>query len=118
EGTTRDSVDVQIDYKGEPFTLIDTAGMRKGKSVKQDIEYYSQHRSLRSVRRADVCLLLIDATVPVSQVDGKLANEIVKHERPCVIVVNKWDLVEQESTQEAYAEYLDKALGVLGYAPI
>lgn len=118
EGTTRDSVDVRFQMDGRVFTAIDTAGVRKRKSLAGDIEYYSYHRSLRSVRRADVCLLLIDAAVPVSQVDQQLAAEILKHFRPVVIVVNKWDLAEKTSTQDDYVEYLDRELGGLNYAPI
>jgi GTP-binding protein len=124
EGTTRDSVDVRMELKvageAEPrvVTAIDTAGVRKTKSLAGDIEYYSQHRSLRSVRRADVCLLLIDAAVPVSQVDHQLVGEINKHHRPTVIVVNKWDLAEANYTQEQYAEYLEDALKGLPFAPI
>ena len=118
EGTTRDSVDVRCEFNGQVFTAIDTAGVRKRKSLAGDIEYYSYHRSLRSIRRADVCLLLIDATVPTSQVDTQLAHEILKHHRPVVIVVNKWDLAEAEYTQEEYVEYLDESLKALPFAPI
>ncbi|MBX2851429.1 MAG: ribosome biogenesis GTPase Der [Phycisphaeraceae bacterium] len=118
EGTTRDSVDVRCEIDGKVFTLIDTAGVRKTKSLAGDIEYYSQHRSLRSVRRADVCLLLIDSSLPISQVDYQLVNEINKHFRPTVVVINKWDLAEQEHTQEEYVEYLDDALKGLTSAPI
>lgn len=117
-GTTRDSVDINLDLGGQNATLIDTAGVRKTKSLAGDIEFYSQHRSLRSVRRADVCLLLIDAAVPVSQVDHQLVNEITKHHRPTVIVVNKWDVAEDEYTQEEYVEYLDDSLKGLSFAPI
>ncbi|MCC6580398.1 MAG: ribosome biogenesis GTPase Der [Phycisphaeraceae bacterium] len=118
EGTTRDAIDVRFEMDGRPFVAIDTAGVRKGKSIQDDIEYYSLHRSLLSVRRADVVLLLIDAAIPVSQVDRKLVNEILKHYKPTVIVVNKWDLAQGQATQEEYAEYLDKALKGLDFAPI
>lgn len=118
EGTTRDSVDVRCEIDDKVFTLIDTAGVRKTKSLAGDIEYYSQHRSLRSVRRADVCLLLVDSSVPISQVDHQLVNEINKHYRPTVVVINKWDLAEQEHTQDEYVEYLDDALKGLTFAPI
>lgn len=118
EGTTRDSVDVRCQIEDKVFTLIDTAGVRKNKSLADDIEYYSQHRSLRSVRRADVCLLLVDASVPISQVDHQLVNEITKHHRPTVVVINKWDLAEQEHTQDEYVAYLDDALKGLAFAPI
>ena len=118
EGTTRDSVDVRFEINGKVFTAIDTAGVRKVKSLAGDIEYYSHHRALRSVRRADVVLFMIDATVPVSQVDHQLGNEIQKHFKPTVIVVNKWDLAEQNHTQEEYIKYLDKELKGLDYAPV
>lgn len=118
EGTTRDSVDVRMEYGGKPFTIIDTAGMRKRKSVKQDIEYYSMHRALRSIRRADVCLMVIDATVPISQVDKQLGNEVLKHFVPTILVVNKWDLAEKGTDEHSFADYLDKELQGLSFAPI
>ena len=118
EGTTRDSIDVRFEFDGRPFVAIDTAGLRRAKSVQDDVEYYSHHRSLRSIRRADVVLLLIDATVEVSQVDQKLAQEVQKHFKPVVVVVNKWDLAERKSTQEQYVEYLDKELRGLSFAPV
>ncbi len=118
-GTTRDAVDVRFEMEGRVFTAIDTAGVRRGKSVQgRDIEYYSQHRALRSVRRADVVLLLIDASVPVSHVDQQLAEEVVSHYKPTVIVVSKWDLTRGKATQEAYSEYLTKELRGLDFAPI
>jgi GTP-binding protein len=118
EGTTRDSVDVRFEIEGKTYTAIDTAGVRKTKSLDGDIEYYSHHRSLRSVRRADVVLFLFDATVPVSQVDHQLGNEVQKHFKPTVLVVNKWDLAQGKATQDEYAEYLDKEMKGLDYAPI
>jgi len=117
-GTTRDAVDVDVEIDGHKLTLIDTAGVRKTKSLAGDIEFYSQHRALRSVRRADVCLLLVDAAVPVSQVDNQLVNEILKHHRPTVVLVNKWDLAEKDYTQDQYVAYLDDALKGLSFAPI
>jgi len=118
EGTTRDAVDVRIEMGGQVLTAIDTAGLRKRKSVKGDIEYYSHHRSLRAVRRADVCLMLFDATVALSQVDRQLAQEIVRHFKPTVLVVNKWDLAESKYTQEEFLEYLDDAMKGLSFAPV
>lgn len=118
EGTTRDSIDVRFEMDGRVFTAIDTAGVRKTKSLKGDIEFYSRHRTLRSIRRADVVLLLIDAAVPVSQVDKQLVNEILKHHKPCLIVLNKWDLVEAEHTPEEYVKYLDSALEGLRFGPV
>ncbi|MAE67806.1 MAG: ribosome biogenesis GTPase Der [Phycisphaeraceae bacterium] len=137
EGTTRDAVDVRIelpdpdgahrDQDGgdggdaspvSAVTLIDTAGARKRKSIREDVEYYSWHRALRSIRRADVVLLLIDATVPVSQVDAALAREVQRHYKPCLVVVNKWDLAEDAHTQEQYVDYLDRAVRNFNFAPV
>ena len=118
EGTTRDSVDVRFELGEHVFTAIDTAGVRKRKSIAGDIEFYSTHRAMRSIRRADVVLLLIDATVPVSQVDEQLSMEIQREFKPCCIVVSKWDLVEHEHTQEEYAKYLEKHLRGFNYAPV
>src|SRR5690606_20377253 len=103
---------------GKVFTAIDTAGVRKTKSLQDDIEFYSYHRSLRSIRRADVVVLFIDASVPVSQVDKQLGHEILKHHKPVVLVINKWDLAEKQYTQDQYVEYLDKSLQGLNFAPI
>lgn len=118
EGTTRDSVDVRFELDGRVMTAIDTAGLRKLKSTRQDIEFYSRHRTLRSIRRADLVLLLIDASVPVSQVDKQLTNEILKHHKPCVIVLNKWDLAQDHYSQDKYLEYLDQTLLGLSFAPV
>lgn len=118
-GTTRDSVDVTIRRNGKTFTLIDTAGVRKRRKLADSIEFYSQHRSMRSVRRADVVAFLIDASLPVSQVDKELAGAIAEANKPVVLVINKWDLAEKEGADpEAYADYLAKSFPELRFAPI
>jgi len=117
-GTTRDSVDVRFEIDDQVFIAIDTAGVRKTKSISGDIEFYSHHRTLRSIRRADVVMLLIDAAVPISQVDRQLADEINRQHKPCVIVLNKWDLAQDDYDEEKYVEYLDKALKSLRFAPV
>jgi GTPase len=124
-GTTRDAVDVRVQRDGITFLAIDTAGVRKRKSLADDVEWYALHRALRSVRRADVVLFMVDAATEISQVDKKLSKEIQDQYKPCVIVVNKWDVVEErnatakkEVTPDDYMEYLDKQLIGLDYAPI
>lgn len=117
-GTTRDSVDVDIVLDGKTFTVIDTAGIQKRKSLAGDIEYYSYHRAMRSVRRADVVALMIDATLPISQVDKDLAGEVVSLFKPVVLVVNKWDLATGQVAGDDYQEYFDKVFPELTYAPI
>ncbi|MBS3821452.1 MAG: ribosome biogenesis GTPase Der [Phycisphaerae bacterium] len=117
-GTTRDSIDVRIELDEHVFTVIDTAGARKRKSLEDDVEYYSLHRTLRSIRRADVVLLLVDATAPISQVDKKLSQHIQKHYKPGVIVINKWDLAEDHRTTDDYLDYISDMLRGLDFAPI
>jgi GTPase len=117
-GTTRDSVDVDLEFEGQQITLIDTAGMKKNRKLASDIEFYSQHRALRSIRRADVVAMVIDASLPVSQVDKALAGTIAEEFRPCLIVVNKWDLAHEATEPEAYMEYFAKTFPELSYAPI
>lgn len=117
-GTTRDSVDVRFEIDGRTLTAIDTAGIRKRKSLANDIEYYSLHRALRSIRRADVVVLLIDATEQVGTIEKQLGSEIVEHFKPCVLAVNKWDLVQERTTTDKYVEYLEKVLTGLTYAPM
>jgi GTP-binding protein len=118
EGTTRDAIDVHFEIDGRAFTAIDTAGVRKRKSLANDVEFYSYHRCLRSIRRADAVVLLIDATVPVSHVDKQLGIQILRHHKPCIIAVNKWDLAQEQHTQQQYVAYLDNALAGLDFAPL
>ena len=117
-GTTRDAVDIRFEKDGLTYVAIDTAGVRKRKSLADDIEFYSLTRALESIRRADVVLFLIDAAVPVSQVDKHLAAEIEKQTRPVVLVVNKWDLAKGYAGTDDYADYLTKMLPGLDYAPL
>jgi GTP-binding protein len=117
-GTTRDSVDVRIELDGHAFTVIDTAGVRKRKSYADDIEWYAHHRMLGAVRRADVVFLLIDATEEVTQVDKKLAEEVLTLFKPVVLVINKWDQVKARLRPEQYLDYLGQELPALSFAPI
>ena len=118
-GTTRDSVDVRFEKDGRSFVAIDTAGLRKkSKMTDNDIEFYSYTRATRSIRRADVVLMFLDSVAEISQVDKKLARYIADQYKPCVVVVNKWDLAKDRASTEEYAEYIDKRLPGLDYAPI
>jgi GTPase len=137
-GTTRDSIDVRFERDGKTLVVIDTAGVRKKRHmVTNDVEFYSFHRAQRSIRRAGVVLMLIDATEPVSEPDKKLARYISEQFKPVVLVVNKWDLAKEQARElrkqkaghkeiatddrelmEKYREYLDAELKHLDYAPI
>ena len=117
-GTTRDSVDVRFEIGDRVFTAIDTAGVRKRKSIEDDVELFSMYRTLRSIRRADVVLLLIDCTGPISQVDKKLGKAIVDEFKPVVIGLNKWDLVSDKVELEDYLDYVAENLRGLPFAPV
>lgn len=116
-GTTRDSVDVRFEIDGKQFLAIDTAGVRKKRQVKDSIEFYSMARAERSIRRADVVLILIDATLKVSEVDKKLGDYVISESKPCIIVMNKWDLVHGVEA-ERFNDYIYKCLPGLSFAPI
>jgi GTP-binding protein len=117
-GTTRDAIDVRFELGGQPFLAIDTAGVRKKSRIKDSIEFYSLSRAERSVRRADVILLMIDAAEPVGQITKRLGGYIVENYKPCVIVVNKYDLAAGKASLEDYGDYLGKQLSGLRFAPI
>jgi GTP-binding protein len=117
-GTTRDSIDVRFEKEGRTLLAIDTAGVRKKGKLADDIEFYALTRATRSIHRADVVLFLIDATVPVGQVDKRLAKLIAEAYKPCILVVNKWDLAKGRASSEDYGEYLTKVLPGLAFAPV
>ena len=117
-GTTRDAVDVLFEKDGRQYMIIDTAGVRKVGKMAHDIEYYGYTRALRSIRRADVVLFMMDAATPVSQVDKKLGHLVRDEFKPCILIVNKWDLAKDVAASEDYADYLDKVLVGLRHAPI
>jgi GTP-binding protein len=117
-GTTRDAIDVRFDIAGRRMLAIDTAGVRKRKSIADAVEAYAYHRMLAALQRADVAVFLIDATVEVSQVDKALSLELQRQFKPTVIAVNKWDLVEDRLSGRDYLRYLTEQLRGLSYAPI
>ncbi len=117
-GTTRDSVDVRFDSDGQPLIAIDTPGVRKRKSIRRDIEFYGLHRAQRSIRRADVVLMFFDAAEPISAVDKQLVSYIEQNHKPCVFVVNKWDLLAEKHRTGEWADYLSEAFPTLRYVPI
>lgn len=97
EGTTRDAIDTDLTYNGKQITLIDTAGIRKKRSVEEDLEYYSVLRALGAIRRADVCIMMVDANQGMTEQDVKICGYIHEQGKPSIIVMNKWDLVEKDT---------------------
>ena len=117
-GTTRDSVDVRFDLDGKSFIAIDTPGLRKRKSVRTDVEFYSTHRAQRSIRRADVTLMFFDCSQRISQVDKQLCQYIIENYKPCMFVVNKWDLMVQHMPTERWVTYLRDTFQTMWHVPI
>ena len=117
-GTTRDAIDVLFEKDGQKFIAIDTAGVLKKKKLKDAVEIYSQQRTESAIRRADVVLFMIDARDKISEVDKKIANSITENFKPCVIAVNKWDLVAKTTLSGEYQEYLNTVLPAMNFAPI
>ncbi len=118
-GTTRDSIDVRFELDDKSFVAIDTPGLRRRKSVRTDVDFYSLHRAQRSVRRADVVLLFFDAMEPIGRVDKQLADYIAEQFKPCIFVVNKWDLVAPRKIPTGeWAQYLRDTFRTMHYVPI
>ena len=118
-GTTRDSIETYYNKFGHQFMLIDTAGMRKKGKVKEDLEFYSTLRSIRAIENSDICVLMIDAQCGMEAQDMNIFNLIQRNKKGCILVVNKWDLVEKESnTMKVYTEGIRKRMAPFNDVPI
>lgn len=118
-GTTRDAIDEYLTYEGVPITLIDTAGIRRRGKVVPGVEKYSVIRAMSSIERADVALLLIDATTSITSQDTHIAGYILDAWKSAVVVVNKWDVIEKDTyTIEEYKAHIQQELNFLPYVPI
>ena len=118
-GTTRDSIETHYNKFGHEFMLVDTAGIRKKSKVHEDLEFYSVLRSMRAIERADVCILMIDATTGMEAQDMNILNVIQKNRKGCVLVVNKWDLfIKDQNTMRDYTEGLRARLAPFDDVPI
>ncbi len=118
-GTTRDSIDQRVENQHGKYVLVDTAGIRKKARVDEDLEKISALRSIMAIERADVCLILIDATQGVTEQDTKIAGYAHENGKAAVIVVNKWDLIEKETnTQKEFELKIREGLAYMQYAPV
>jgi GTPase len=117
-GTTRDSIDVRFELDGKSFTAIDTPGLKRTRSIANDVEFYSTHRAQRSIRRADVVFMFFDPTQRISKVDKQLCEYISENYKPCVFVVNKWDLVAGSMPTEKWVTYLRDQFRTMWHVPI
>jgi len=116
-GTTRDAVDVRIERSDKVFVVIDTAGVRRKRQLGSAIEFFSQVRSEASIRRGDVAVLMLDARDEISRTDRKLADEVCRQVKPCVLTVNKWDLAAGVSRAD-FEAYVSEKLPNLSHAPV
>ncbi|MEC9055126.1 MAG: ribosome biogenesis GTPase Der [Verrucomicrobiota bacterium] len=120
-GTTRDAVDIPYDRAGERHTLIDTAGLRQRSRMDTSVEVFSAMRAERSIRRADLCLLVIDLSAGISAQDRKIARLVQREQKPCIIIANKWDLYHPDAPRKARMEEAEETirneLFFLHYAP-
>ena len=118
-GTTRDSIHTRYNKFGMDFYLVDTAGMRKKGKTMEDLEFYSVMRSIRAIEASDVCILMLDAQQGLESQDLNIHNLIVRNRKGCVIVVNKWDLIEKgNNTMKEWKEALEKRLAPFNDIPI
>ncbi len=118
-GTTRDSIDTRVVAGEKEYLLIDTAGLRRKDNISLKLEEYAVMQAIRSIDRADIALLVLDATEEVSKQDKRIASVVQNRGRGCVIVVNKWDLISKTAqTAGDYVEYLRQELNFISYAPV
>ena len=118
-GTTRDAIDTKIEFDGIPVTLIDTAGIRRRGKIEPGVEQFSVIRSFKAIERADVALLLIDATTGISSQDAHIAGFILEAWKSCVVLVNKWDAVEKNSySMDEYTRKIRADLNFMDYVPL
>jgi GTP-binding protein len=122
-GTTRDAVDISYTWKGEPFLFIDTAGMRQERRLRDELERAMTGRTAHAINRADVCVLVIDASTGVTMQDKKIAGLIQEAQAPCIIAVNKWDLARElgdasKTREREYYEQVQRDIFFLSYAPV
>jgi GTP-binding protein len=118
-GTTRDSVDSRIKAFGKTFVFIDTAGLRRKARIRENIEFYTTLRTIKSINRADVVCLLFDASLPPAVQDFKIAEYAAESGKGLVFLVNKWDLVEKdEATAGQYVHWLEQKARTFAYVPV
>ncbi len=117
-GTTRDAIDSRFEKDGQEYIIIDTAGMRKRGKISEDVERYSVVRALGAVERADVCVIMIDATEGITEQDTKIAGYVHEQGKACIIAINKWDLVDKETnTMNEFKKRVKEGLNFMMYAP-
>jgi GTP-binding protein len=117
-GTTRDAVDSVIEHDGQRYRIVDTAGIRRKSQIDEDVEYYGYVRSMRAIDRAQVVLLMIDATLGLTDADQKVAGMAADRGCAMVVLINKWDLVEDPQRRDDIRQLVGDRMEFVGYAPV
>ena len=118
-GTTRDPIDSYLKYHGETIVLVDTAGLKKKRNTQESVDFFSTLRTLKSIERSDVALILFDAERGIDHQDLHIVEEAMERRRPSVIAVNKWDLVTKDSkTIDTYEQAVKNRLGLYDFIPV
>ena len=118
-GTTRDAIDSKFRYNGKDYVAIDTAGLKKRGKIYDNVEKYAVLRSIKAVERADVVLLVLDASTGIIEQDLHIGSYVEEYNKPCIIVVNKWDLIEKDSkTMKKWEDDIRAYFKYLDFAPI
>lgn len=117
-GTTRDAIDTLVEYKERKYVFIDTAGIRRRGHIQQGVEQYSVNRALKSLERCDAALVLLDAQEGVTEQDTKIVGQVLKQNKGCILVVNKWDLCEKvPDAVEKFRAELDRRFAFVPHVP-
>ncbi len=118
-GTTRDSIDTEITYCGKKIILIDTAGIRRKSRVKEDLEYYSVNRAIKSIKRSDIVLIVLSAPEGISSQDKKIFYLVQEAQKGAIIVINKWDLISKENKSTSiYKNILNQKFPLISHLPL
>ncbi len=117
-GTTRDAIDSIVEHDGKRYRIVDTAGIRRKSQIDEDVEYYGYVRSMRAIERAEVVLLMIDATLGLTDADQKVASMAADRGCAMIIAINKWDLIDDAERRDEIKELVGDRLQFVGYAPV
>lgn len=117
-GTTRDSIDTLVEHDGKHYRIVDTAGIRRKSQIDEDVEYYGFVRSLRAIDRAQVVLLMVDATLGLTDQDQRVAGMAAERGCAMVVLLNKWDLIDDADRRDEIRDFLADRMEFVGYAPV
>ena len=117
-GTTRDAIDTVVEHEGKKYRIVDTAGIRRKSQIDEDVEYYGFVRSLRAIDRAEVVLLMVDATLGLTDQDQRVAGLAAERGCAMVILINQWDLIEDPNRRDEIRDDIADRMKFVGYAPV